>query len=170
MPTLRDELQQRLKGRVCLVGVGNPERGDDGFGVRLAEAMRDLGHRDVIVAAREPERWTGHLVRGGFQTVLFLDAVQINAAPGAAVFLESAQIAARYPQVSTHRLSLGMLARLIESESPARVCLLGVQPGSLDGSGDLSAPVRTTLEILRDVLTESLTAPGKPMAVGGVPL
>ncbi len=167
MPSLRDELRQRLTGRVGLVGVGNPDRGDDAFGVRLAEAVRDLGHPDVILAERTPERWAERLARGAFQTILFLDAVEMSAAPGDVVFLDGAEIAARYPQVSTHKLSLGTIARLIEAEGATRACLLGVQPRSVDHGSELSAPVRATLEILRDFLVEVLAVRTKPLAACG---
>ena len=167
MPTLRDDLWQRLTGRVCLVGVGNPDRGDDSFGLRLAEAVRDLGYPDVILAERTPERWTEGLARGGYQTLVFLDAVGMSAAPGDVIFLEGAEIAARYPQVSTHKLSLGTIARLIEAAGPTRVFLLGVQPQSVDHGAELSAPVRTTLEILCDLLMETLPIGTKPLAVCG---
>jgi hydrogenase maturation protease len=170
MRNLRDDLRRCLTGRVCLVGIGNPDRGDDAFGLRLAEAMRDLGHPDVVLAERVPERWTERLARGGFQAVVFLDTVQMNAAPGDVVFLESAQIAARYPQLSTHKLSLGTLAALIEVEGPTRVFLLGVQPQSLDYGAELSVPVRMTLEILRDLLAESLPTRAEPLTVCGEPL
>jgi hydrogenase maturation protease len=146
----------RLKGRVALVGIGNPDRGDDGFGVRLAEAMLALGCPDVILAERTPERRLERLARGGFQGVVFLDLVEMGATPGAVVFLECAEIATRYPQISTHKLSLGTLARLIEAEGPTPVFLLGVQPQSVAPGTELSAPVRTTLEILRDLLAEIL--------------
>jgi len=170
MRNLRDDLRRCLTGRVCLVGIGNPDRGDDAFGLRLAEVMRDLGHSDVVLAERVPERWTERLARGGFQAVVFLDTVQMHAAPGDVVFLESAQIAARYPQLSTHKLSLGTLAALIEAEGPTRVFLFGVQPQSLDHGAELSVPVRTTLEILRDLLAEILTTRAEPLTVCGEPL
>jgi hydrogenase maturation protease len=167
MQTLRTELADGLRGRVCLVGVGNPDRADDGFGVSLAEALRALGCPDVILAERFPERWMERLTRGGFQTVLFLDAVDMGAAPGSVILLKGDDIAARYPQISTHKLSLGTLARLIEAEGTARVLLLGVQPESVAQAAGLSEPVRTTLENLRDLLSEILTAPGKPLAICG---
>jgi hydrogenase maturation protease len=167
MPDLRDDLRRRLTARVCLVGIGNPDRGDDGFGARLAEAVRTLGYPDVIVAERTPERYMTQLSRGDFQTVLFLDAVEMGAAPGGVVLLEGREIGARYPQVSTHKLSLGALARLIETESSTRVFLLGVQPQSVDDASGLSEPVRTTLEVLRDLLAEVLPAGTKPLAVCG---
>ena len=165
--SLRQRLQACLTARVCLVGIGNPDRGDDGFGTRLAEAVRTLGYPDVIVAERTPERYMPQLSRGDFQTVLFLDAVEMGAAPGGVVLLEGREIVARYPQVSTHKLSLGALARLIETEGSTRVFLLGVQPQSLENASGLSEPVRTTLEILRALLAEVLPAGTQPLAVCG---
>ena len=167
MPTLRDELRQRLTGRVCLVGIGNPDRGDDAFGLRLAEAVRDVGYPVVILAERTPERWTERLARGAIQTVVFLDAVRMSAAPGDVIFLAGAEIAARYPQVSTHKLSLGTIARLIEADAPTHVFLLGVQPRSMAYGAQLSAPVRATLEVLRDLLLAILPVGTIPLAVSG---
>jgi hydrogenase maturation protease len=167
MPDLRDDLRRRLTARVCLVGIGNPDRGDDGFGARLAEAVRTLGYPDVIVAERTPERYMTQLSRGDFQTVLFLDAVEMGAAPGGVVLLEGREIVARYPQVSTHKLSLGALARLIETEGSTRVFLLGVQPQSVDNASGLSESVQTTLEVLRDLLAEVLPVGTEPLAVCG---
>ncbi len=165
MRTLRDELCANLRGRVALVGIGNPDRGDDGFGVRLADAMRDLGYPDAIVAERTPERWIDRLVRGGFQTILFLDAVEMRGVPGHVVFLDAAQIAARHPQISTHKLSLGTLARLIEAERAARVFLLGVQPQSVAYAPGLSAPVGAALDTLRDLLADVLIGKTEPLAL-----
>jgi hydrogenase maturation protease len=167
MLTLRDELGQHLRGRVCVVGIGNPDRGDDAFGVRLAEAMRTIGYPDVILAERTPERWVAWLGQAGFQTVLFLDAVDSGAAPGDVVVMEGREIAARYPQISTHQLSLGTLAQLIETHGSARVFLLGVQPECVRYDPGLSPSAQTTLEILRELLVEVLMNTTEPLAVCG---
>jgi len=107
------------------------------------------------------------LARGGYQTLVFLDAVRMGASPGDAVFLKGAEIGTRYPQVSTHKLSLGTIARLIETRAPTRVFLLGVQPQAVDYGAQLSAPVQATLEVLRDLLVELLPIGSKPLAVCG---
>lgn len=169
MTDLREALRERLRGRTCLMGIGNPDRGDDGFGVRLAEAVQALGYPDVIVAERTPERFVPQLRRGNVRTVLFLDAVDMGAAPGDVALWDGCEIVARYPQVSTHKLSLGTLARLIESETDGatRVFLLGVQSQSVDHASGLSEPVRTTLDALRDLLAEVLSAETQPLAVCG---
>jgi hydrogenase maturation protease len=109
----------------------------------------------------------GQLAGGDFDTVVFLDAADMRAAPGDAALLESAQIVARYPQVSTHALSLGTLARLIEATGRTRVFLLGVQPQVIGESPELSTAVRTTAEILRDLLCERLGAGTEPLVVCG---
>ncbi|MCZ7639438.1 MAG: hydrogenase maturation protease [Verrucomicrobia bacterium] len=168
MPDLRQQLEGSLGGRACLVGVGNVDLGDDGFGVRLAERVEaGLGRReprgcrlearttttsperrlearmtttspgrlearttcpDVVVAGVTPEAHLAALRGGQYDTVIFLDAVEFGGDPGAAVWLEAEQMAVRCPQISTHKLSLGLLARLIEDGRWTRVRLLGSSP------------------------------------------
>ncbi len=140
-----------LEGSVAWVGVGNPDLGDDGFGVRLAEALAEDGRPRVVVAGTAPERWVEALASGGHSHVVFLDAVEIPGEPGSAVLLDAEAVEARYPQVSTHKISLGTLARLIGAGGP-RVWLLGVKPASLAPGAGLSAPVRKAVESLRDAL------------------
>lgn len=167
MPTLRDDLRRRVTGRVCLVGVGNPDRGDDAVGPHLAATLRSRGHPDVIVAERSPERWMGQLTSGEFDTVVFLDAVEACAAPGDAICLDGVGIAARYPQVSTHTLSLGTLARLIEATGRTRAVLLGIQPQRVADGRDLSPSVRASAELLCDLLAECLGVGAEPVTACG---
>jgi hydrogenase maturation protease len=152
------EVLRALEGPVCWVGLGNADLGDDGVGVRLAEALARGGAR-AVVAGLAPERWIETLTGGGFARVVFLDAVEFAGEPGAVVWMEAGDLAARYPQVSTHRLSLGMLARMLEDRG-VRVSLLGVKPLSLKPGAGLSEPVRRTLELLAGMLTDALCLPG----------
>jgi hydrogenase maturation protease len=194
MKNLRAQLRQILQSRVCLVGVGNVECGDDGFGVRLAEALRKseirgpksernprpeartfscaghfsdfdirtsfgsrisgLGFATVVTAGTTPERHLGELANGDFDNVIFLDAVEFGGEPGAVVLLDSSEMAARFPQVSTHKLSLGLLAKMVEASSTAKVWLLGVQPASLKADEELSPAVQSSLEFLAELLQE----------------
>lgn len=162
MSNLRGPLREHLQGRVCLVGVGNVELGDDGFGVRLAEKLRDSGLQGrgcrVLIAGLEPERSLPELCGGGFDHVAFLDAVEFGGEPGAVVLLETPEIAARFPQVSTHKLSLGLLAETIQASSDTKCCLLGVQPASLSAGASLTPKVQATLELLANLLVEEFSA------------
>jgi hydrogenase maturation protease len=152
MPGLREQIQSALRGRVCFMGLGSVENGDDGFGVRLAEALDRAGVPDVLIAGTAPQDLVGRCADNGFVHLVFLDAVDFNAAPGSVVFLNSQEMAARFPQISTHKISLGMLARLIESRGTTRAWLLGAQPLSLKPAPALSPAIQTTLAILAELI------------------
>jgi hydrogenase maturation protease len=180
MPDLREQLQERLTGRICLVGIGNVELGDDGFGVKLAAALlaRGVNRREqapegspapiadprfigkeaarlsVLIAGTEPERHLGGVFEAGFDQVVFLDAVEFGGAPGAVIFLGAAEMESRFPQVSTHKLSLGLLANWVEAHGATRAWLLGVQPETLQAGQDLSPAVEASREILQVLLEE----------------
>ena len=154
MPDLYEKLQQCFQGRVCLVGLGNIDYGDDGFGVRLAEGLLEAGITDTVVAGTMPDRFIGRLAEQGFDYLVFLDAVEFSGAPGSVVFLDAREIMARFPQISTHKISLGLLAKWVEEIGIAKACLLGVKPGSLIGKGELTPAVQTTLETLKGLLCD----------------
>jgi hydrogenase maturation protease len=153
MRDLREQLRQIFQGRVCFMGLGNPDYGDDGFGVYLAQLLIDAGVSDVILAGKSPEKRLDQL--SGFDHVIFLDAVDLGTAPGAVALLESSQMAARFPQVSTHKLSLGLLARWIESNEKTRAWLLGAQPEHMQGT-QLTSTLQKTLQLLMGLLIDCI--------------
>jgi len=174
MPDLREQLAQCLTGHVCLMGLGNVDYGDDGFGVRLAELLiaNEIpeGWR-VVNAGTVPERVIARVAETGCEHLVFLDAVEFGGAPGSVVFLGSSEMAARFPQVSTHKISLGLLAKWAEANGTTKAWLLGVQPESLAAGERLTPAMQTTLdalfELLRDVaLSQRAEKPSatKPMA------
>ncbi len=152
MPDLRQQLEDVLRGRAAIVGVGNTDYGDDGFGVRLAEQLASSGLPDVFVAGNTPERFIGRIAERGFDTVLFLDAVEFGAEPGSAVLLNSDEMAAKFPQLSTHKISLGLLSEWVESNGTTKARLLGVQPESLKAAVGLTNTMQTTLNVLAELL------------------
>lgn len=153
MSNLREQLECSLTGRVCFMGLGNVEYGDDGFGVRLAEELKAGGVPDVIVAGTTPDRWISRFV--GFDHIVFLDAVEFGGTPGSVVFLDSGEIAARFPQISTHKISVGVLASWVELAGSTKAWLLGVQPESLKPSPQLTPTLQLSLEVLRELLCNS---------------
>jgi hydrogenase maturation protease len=158
MMDLRQQIERCGKGRVCLVGLGNAGAGDDGFGVRLAGELARAGLPGVIIAGTAPENSVGRAAGGDFDDVVFIDAVDFGGTPGSAVWLDAKAMAGRFPQVSTHRIALGLLARWVESSGKTRAWLLGVQPQSLLPAEQLTPAVAATLDILRDWLLEACAA------------
>jgi len=163
MKNLREQLEQTLAGQVCFMGLGNVDYGDDGFGVRLAEELIAAGVPDVIVAGTTPDRWISHFA--GFDHIVFLDGVEFGGAPGSAVFLDSAEIAVRFPQISTHKISVGVLARWVELTGGTKAWLLGVQPESLKPGQQLSPTLQKTFDALRELLC-TLKLPPVPASEG----
>lgn len=153
---LKEELRDAMAGRTALVGIGNTDLGDDALGVRLAEELQRAGISTAVVAGTVPENIAGVLARGGYNNVVFMDAVDFGAAPGSVVLMDATEIQSRFPQVSTHKISLGMTARVIESENRTRVWLLGVQPMSLRTGSEMSEPVKQTLKLLGGLLKDVL--------------
>ena len=156
-PDLRDALRHCLRGRVCFLGLGNPDLADDGFGVRLAEALDGITGVTVIAAGVTPERHIERIAREEFDNVVFLDAVDAGAPPGSVVLLGSGDLVGRFPQISTHKFSLGTLASLIRMRSRAAVWLLGVQPASLRGTG-LSSTLDASRRALQVLICDALRA------------
>jgi hydrogenase maturation protease len=76
--------------RALVIGFGNPLRGDDGAGVRLARQLRngELGTLPPSVVVREQQQLTPELAEAlrHWRSVLFLDACW--APPGSAPVLE----------------------------------------------------------------------------------
>ncbi len=155
MRDLSLHLGRWARGRTCLVGVGAVGHGDDAFGVRVVQAVAARWTRagcsprfpSLLEAGCEPERHLVALVDGGFDHVVFVDAVDFGAAPGTLLLADAAEVRSRLPQVSTHRIGLGVLASEIEARGGARAWLLGVQPESL-APGPMSATIRAAVDVL----------------------
>ena len=154
MADLREQLEVSLQGRVCLMGLGNIDYGDDGLGVRMAERLVATGIPNVIVAGNMPERFIDSAISDAFDHLIFLDAVEFGAAPGSVVFLDAEEMANRFPQISTHKISLGLMAKLVEENGRTKAHLLGVQPDSLKSSAEISTVARETIDILCELITD----------------
>jgi len=139
--------------------VGNPDFGDDGLGIHLAEmlAKRLENYPNpplVIDAGMMPERYIGRIADEGFDLLVFIDAVEFGGEPGSVLVADSEEMASRFPQISTHKISLGILANWVEASGTTKARLIGVQPESLVMGQDLTPTVQKTLEVLEELLCE----------------
>lgn len=171
LPPWRAQLRGSLKtgaesatpARICVVGIGNELRGDDAFGPRVIRALtaRRTLARDprllLLEAGSAPENHTGPIRAFGPDYVLFIDAVQMGATPGAIACM--ALPAADGFSASTHGLPLQMLARYLSAEIGCTVLLLGVQPLTLDFGAPLSAAMRAAITEITGQLPLELKRP-----------
>lgn len=144
------ELARCLAGRAVLVGVGNPLFGDDAAGCLLAERLAGAPRLIVVRAEDVPESYVTRIVDLRPDVVLFADAVDLGAAPGSVAILDADEMT-RY-EASTHRVPLGLLARIVRRASGARVFVLAIQPGPRRFGTGPSAEVAAAVDALAGVM------------------
>ena len=144
--TTSDILQQSLKGKVVIVGIGHSLRGDDALGPCLIKRLE--GHIDALCidAGSAPENYLGKIIKASPEVVLFIDAVDFNKEPGYYKVLEQEEILKT--GLTTHDLSPRTLIEYLTGETRARIYLLGIQPKDLGIGQGLSAPVQKALSEL----------------------
>lgn len=155
------EISRRVEGkRTVLCGVGNDLRGDDGVGLRVASALSVPEHIDnvsVIICGELPENYLQDIVDLDPECVVFLDAANVGEQPGTILVIESEEIDGH--TISTHRLPLSFLSRIIESRLHHGVdtFVLGIQIGSCGFGEEMTGEVSGSSKRLSSVLSSILS-------------
>lgn len=153
------DLRKCLMGRVCVLGIGNRDRGDDGAGSCVAERLAKRTNGMVLDAGAVPENYLERAVRMLPDTILLVDAVDFGGSPGEIRVLDPGQT---MPSgLSTHALSMNMTAEFLEARSPARVLLLAVQPESLGWKSRMSVAVEQAVAEMVEALAALLPPPAE---------
>ena len=137
--------------------MGNPARGDDGFGPALIAALPALPGVVAFDAGMAPENWLGPIARAEPRTVLFVDAADIGEAPGTLRLLRAEELGGC--GLSTHALPLGLLLPIAEERCGAPCLLLAVQPLSLAHGERLSMPVQAALQAAAKAIAAAAASP-----------
>ena len=145
------KLESILKGRVVVLGVGNPLRGDDGFGPALIDRLKDRTDAVCLDAGTAPENYLGAIVKEDPDTILIVDAVHLNRAPGQVDILTKDDIAQR--GFTTHDISPRLVIEYLEQQTNAGIHMLAVQPESVAFGAGMSASVERTLAAMCDLLS-----------------
>lgn len=142
--------------RLLVIGFGNPLRGDDGVGYRLAKALEELEGEDLVclcLLQLTPELATE---MSNANEVWFLDA-EAEGEPGA-ISCRRLQPLESISDRWTHDLSPQGLLDLCASlyaESP-RTLLMTIAGESFDLSETLSRRVRESAQMFGEFLSKSL--------------
>ncbi len=155
-----------LRGKVVIVGVGNPLRGDDGFGPALIAKLEDRQRARgpgpqraaspaiCIDAGLALENHLGRILKQEPDTVLFADAVDLQAPPGA---FELLGLEETLPGgFSTHDFSPGIFFELFRESLRGELLLLGVQPRQTTLGAGLSPEVRRRVGLLAGAIVAAL--------------
>jgi hydrogenase maturation protease len=136
-----------------VLGLGNTLLGDEGIGVHAVQRLR----------ARYCFPETTQVLDGGTlgldllpyvedaDCLVVIDAVQMDAEPGTVVRLEGEEVPAFLSvKVSPHQMGLPdiLAAAKLRGRYPSDIVLWGVQPGVIDTTLELSAPVASQVDAL----------------------
>jgi len=142
-------------GPALVVGLGNPDRGDDAVGHTVARRVAALRLPGIQVLEREDptslvDLWDGR------DLAVVVDAVCSNGVPGTLVIMESGVGGApltddtwtRTGRGGTHAFGLAAAVELARAlhRLPRRLVLIGIEAGGLDHGEPLSAPVGAAVE------------------------
>jgi len=149
---------QRAK-KVVICGIGNDIRGDDAFGVVVAEKLKNRIRSDRVVilnCGEVPESYLGRIIDENPTHVIFIDAVDFGGKPGEIVIADPEGTLGE--SFSTHRLPLKLLVGYLKQNVNAKFILIGCQPKHLGLFVEMSDEIRRSAEKLVEILAQELSS------------
>ncbi len=146
--------------RICILGVGNIQKGDDGAGSRVIKFLEKkiekvkLHNIKLIDCGETPENFTGEIRKFMPDLTIIIDACISGKKPGEIFIVNLENIANQ--DISTHRLPLSMFVKFLEETVPTKVIVIGIEPKNLDFGDDISAEVSQAIEKMALLLAEPL--------------
>ncbi len=146
---------------IAIFGIGNLLLSDDGVGIHIINKLRESyefpDHVEIIDGGTKGLDLLPLLENR--DKVLFIDAANFKKEPGTIGTIEGDDIPAFLGQkLSVHHIGIpDMLfaAKLMEITPPV-MCLIGIQPESMETSMELTAPVKANFDALLEKVLEKL--------------
>ena len=149
-----DELKLKLKGKVLLLGMGNPLKSDDGLGTVLCARLRGRLKAEVFAAGVVPENYLSKIVRLKPDTILIIDAADFAGVPGEIRLFSPMQIQS-LNFFSTHNMSPSLMINYLQDSTQAQIVFLAIQPKYIGFGESLSSEIGRSFLKLEDFFLES---------------
>ena len=146
-----------------VIGVGNPDRGDDAVGLAVARKLRDEAPPGVTVRELDGDQLTLLDAWDGADEVWIVDAVWSGGPPGAIYrFDASRQLGARFRQRGTHTFSLCEVIELARAlrRLPPRLDGCGIEGASFALGAGLSPEAEEAVRAVTGQILGELTGGG----------
>lgn len=155
----KHELEEFLKNwyKLVILGIGNPLRGDDFAGSLIARKLNQNFKNEKIMVAdggTVPENYTGMIRKENPSHILIIDAADMGKPPGYIKLIKKEEIS-QY-NISTHAMPLSFLIKYLESTSPAKITLIGIQPLEMDLVEKVSNEVNQSITFIINLFVEIL--------------
>lgn len=153
---LKAELNDRIKGRVTIAGIGNIMRGDDGLGPKLIELLKARNvNAGLFDCGTAPENYIFPMLKSLCDTLILVDAADMALEPGEARVLGVDNI--MNISFSTHSPSPRLFIDLLKmGREDLNIFIISVQPKDTSLGTPLSEEVLKALETLTGVISETL--------------
>jgi len=147
--------------RVTILGLGNILLSDEGVGVHVVNEFQKRYEVPPYVEIVDGGAAGLDLIPfiEGREKVVMVDAVNFDREPGYIDVLENEQIPVRLTQkASMHHLGLMDVLCIVRLSGnvPEDMCIVGIQPGSLELGLDMTPPIWDKQEALIDRLVQKL--------------
>jgi hydrogenase 3 maturation protease len=163
---------------VAVVGIGQELNGDDAAGVRVARALlkrQRAGRSDaprpapfsllVVEAAHAPENCIGAIRRFSPDLVILVDAAEMGDPPGTIRWLDWRDAGSL--GVSTHTLSLNMMAEYLAADLACDIGVIGIQANDTSLGAPVSPAVRRAVASICRGLIALVLEPDAPRSRAG---
>jgi len=170
----KKKLRQGLtgKGRLVILGVGNPLKGDDAAGLLCVEQIM----KSIPAKARPgvrifrtydvPENYTGKIRKFRPTRILIIDAALAGLRPGDIFILEKEKIAIE--EISSHKIPLMVLISYLEQSIGCKVTVLGIQAKNLSFGAPVTPIVKAAVKTVSDFLVDALRPKTRRRGLPGI--
>lgn len=143
-----------------ILGVGNILLGDEGIGVRVIEAMKDIDFPgDVEILDGGTASLDLLQILDGRKKVIIIDAVQGGEEPGTLYRFTPEDIRANRP-VSTSLHQVGLLETLstleLSGNPPQDITIFGIEPENIDWSLELSPEIAAVIPRVIELVLDDI--------------
>ena len=140
---------------IVIIGLGNPDRADDGIGIALAEKLRErFPGRSFSEQDRSVESIVIDCIENNrVGVILFIDATDFGGEPGEIRLFTLKETERFVPSFSTHKVPITLLMGLVNQKNK-KSFLLGIQPQSIGFLGKMSPIIETRLHELDKILSK----------------
>lgn len=147
MLSLSVEIQRllTLNLRPCVIlTVGNSLRSDDAVGPYIASKL--LSSKDILIINAEcnPESSLEQVINFKPKSILIIDAANFGGSPGDVELIDKKHIPET--SVSTHLISLKVIAGVLYQDTKAQISFLGIQPKNVTLGQDMCKEVRMSAD------------------------
>ncbi len=151
---------------LLIIGVGNPDRGDDGVGPIVARQLDNflhsyIGAKEIDVIESWGEATSLVSTMDGWRTVVFVDAALSEAEPGTYRRIDAAegQMPTDLAEVSSHGFGLAQAIELARALGalPDRCVVYAIEGKSFEAGDDLSPEVADAAKAVVADIIQTIT-------------